>query len=98
MGQPWLVQAPFTQACPAPHAVPQAPQFWKLICVSTHWLPQAVVPVGHAHLPAMQLRPLPHLVPHVPQFCESLEVSTQLWPHRVSDGAQPAVHVPALHT
>ncbi len=78
MGQPWLVHAPLTHAWPAPQAVPHAPQFWKLICVSTHWLPQAVVPVGQAHFPAMQVRPLPHWVPQAPQFELLLEVSTQL--------------------
>ena len=40
---------------PRRNAVPQSPQFWNEICVSTHWLLQSVLPTSHAQPPAEQI-------------------------------------------
>jgi hypothetical protein len=98
VGQPTLEQAPATQASPAPHLVPQAPQFWKLVCVSMHRPPQSDCPTSQVHVPALQICPPPQTVPHPPQFEASLFVSTQLALHSVRPVAHPAVHLPALQT
>lgn len=92
------MQAPLTQACPAPHAVPHAPQFWKLISVSTHWLLHSVLPAGQPQVLAMQACPGPHAVPQLPQLFESLVVSTQLAPQSTSGEVHPVAHVPLLQT
>jgi hypothetical protein len=36
------VQAPATQDCPPPHAIPQPPQFDRSELVSTHWPEQSI--------------------------------------------------------
>ena len=42
-------QFPATHATPAPHALPQTPQFDGSVVVSVHTPPQTVLPAGQTH-------------------------------------------------
>src|SRR5687768_15815475 len=55
VGQPVLVQAPFTQASPASHTVPHAPQLRKLVVVSMQSPLHDVCPTGQVHCPVAQI-------------------------------------------
>ena len=74
-GQP---QLPLTQLWPAAQARPHAPQFARLVRVSTHDPLQLVVPLGHplTHAPFEQTSPAPQRFPHMPQFDALLARST----------------------
>jgi hypothetical protein len=98
VGQPVSVQAPATQACPAAHFVPHAPQFWKSVCVLKHVVPQSVWPTPHPHCPARQVWLLAQAIPQPPQLAESLFVSTHEPLQSVRPVAHPAAHWPALQT
>jgi hypothetical protein len=93
---PAQAHAPAVQACIAPHAFMQAPQFCASVCVSTQELPQSV-PAAHAHLPATQLWPAPHTLPQLPQFCAELVVSRQVPPQELCPAGHGAAHLPAWH-
>jgi hypothetical protein len=62
-----------------PQLVPQAPQFWSSVCVSTQAAPHCVSPAAQlvTHLPAEQASVLPQAVAQSPQWVGSLWVSTQ---------------------
>jgi hypothetical protein len=83
-----LPHVPPLQTSPAPHFVPQAPQFCGSSFVSAQIEPQSFVPPPQLvpHLPCEQSSPLGHAVPHAPQFALSFCVLTQL----------PLQRVPAL--
>jgi hypothetical protein len=98
VGQPVSVHAPATQACPAAHFIPQAPQFWKSVCVSKHVVPQSVLPTSQPHLPARHAWLLGQAIPQPPQFAASLFVSMHRPLQSVRPVAQPAAHIPALQT
>jgi hypothetical protein len=98
VGQPVSVQPPATHACPAPHFVPQAPQFWKSVCVSKQVVPQSVFPTSQPQLPARHAWLLGQAIPQPPQFAASLFVSMHLPLQSVRPVAQPAAHMPALQT
>ncbi len=57
MGQ---VQRPAMQVEPPVQRMPQPPQFRLSVCVFAQVPPQAVVPVGHAHMPLVQVAPVGH--------------------------------------
>jgi hypothetical protein len=105
VGHPPLdVQAPATQTSWPPHALPQEPQFWKLICVSTQRPLQSCVPAGQVQDPCEQICPAPQFVPQPPQLAVSLCVSTHA-PAQATRGAVhplepsvPPAHVPELQT
>jgi hypothetical protein len=93
------MQAPFMHACPAPHRLPQVPQFVALEVTSTHCPPQACWPTaGHAQLPPEHARPAGQALLHAPQCPTALDVSTQLAPHCVSVMSQRSLHVPCEQT
>ncbi len=91
-------QAPAAQARPAGHTVPQAPQCWGLVVVSTHCPPQDVWPGEQAQTPMTQAVPPAQETPHAPQWASSRLVSTQLPEQAVRPAGQSARHCPALHT
>jgi hypothetical protein len=63
------------------HTLPQAPQFVRLVLVSTQKLPQLVCPVGQLlQVPAEQIWPAPHALLHEPQKFGLLLVSAQVLP------------------
>lgn len=70
---------------PAPHCVPQPPQSFASVFVSTHAVPHVVRGAVHAswHAPPKQNWPVPHAWPHMPQFIGSLSVVTHAPPHDV---------------
>jgi hypothetical protein len=57
--------------------------------------PQAVVPVGHAHVPALQMAPARQTTPQVPQLftsvCELLQVPPQYRSDAVHKRQEPAL-------
>jgi hypothetical protein len=72
----------------------QAPQWLRLLAVSTQASPHKLCPAGHAQAPFTHSRPPGHMVPQVPQLSSSLIVSTQSIPHAVSPAAQLAAQPP----
>ena len=65
------MHVPASQACPAPHLCPHAPQLLKSDCVLRHTPEHLVWPDGQGgfvHFPAVQTSPAPHLFPHAPQL------------------------------
>jgi hypothetical protein len=81
------VQTDATQTSPAPHWMPQPPQWLALVLVSTQLLPHLTKPLRQVkpHAPELQVA-VPfagtlHDVPQPPQFETSLVVSMQLEPH-----------------
>jgi len=80
--------------------LPQKPQFFGSLCVSTQRFAHFVVPPlqSSAHWPPEQTWPTGHALPHVPQFAGSFSVSTHLSPHCVLPPLQTLdVHVPETH-
>jgi hypothetical protein len=72
------VQAPAVQVCPLVHLVPQVPQLFASVLVSTQAPPQAVCPaVPQTQAPAVQVWPVPQVLPQVPQFFASVLASVQ---------------------
>jgi hypothetical protein len=73
--------------------MPQAPQFWSLVVVSTQTPPQSMRPPPMqaviSHLPPRQLWPAAHLTAHPPQLFGSFIVSTQTPLHSAWFGPQP---------
>jgi hypothetical protein len=79
---------------PAPHCVPQVPQFDGSVCVFAQ---RAVLPLPHSmtpvpvhdawHPPPLHTEPEPQMVPHVPQLRGSLCVSTHAAPQADSAGS-----------
>jgi hypothetical protein len=69
-----------------------------LVVVSTHWLPQLVVPEGQPQAPELQIAPPPQVEPQAPQFLESLLRSTQAPEQFVSPVEQFAAQRPAPHS
>jgi hypothetical protein len=55
-----------------PQSVPQAPQFWLFVVMSTHVPEQAVPPPMHVHTPALQLWPSAQTLPQLPQLATSV--------------------------
>jgi hypothetical protein len=102
------VQTPPTQVWPAPHALPQAPQFWTVLRGVSQ--PSAAMPLQSAkpglhvwitQIPLTQLivafGPL-QTVPHVPQFVTLELVSTQVpLQFTCPDGHPPPLHCPLTH-
>jgi hypothetical protein len=96
---PPITQAPISQRCPAPHTLPQNPQFAALICVLTHSPPQLVVPIGQLtippeHAPPMHTWPAAHALPHAPQCKFELAVDT----HDPLQGVWPTPQGKPTHT
>jgi hypothetical protein len=86
---------PATQGSPAPHAVPQAPQFSGSDDSDAHALPHAVSPAGQAHCEPEQIWVAPQAWLQLAQFEGSAVRSTQLDEQAVYGGAQDAAHCPA---
>src|SRR6185437_7722567 len=100
-----LAHAPLSQTWPAPHAMPQPPQFALSVLMLAQYgappsPPQNVCPLAHVlpQLPLLQTSPAPHLVPHVPQFCASSSVSVQTEPHSFVPPPQLVAHLPCEQT
>ena len=74
---------PRTQKSPAAQRIPQAPQFVGSLCASTHAFMQLVVPVGHAHTPAVHGTVPGHRLPQRPHWVRSVCVFTQAFRHAV---------------
>jgi hypothetical protein len=88
-------QVPFTQddvAKKFEHAVPQAPQWLKLVWRLMQAPLHRVIPAGHAHVPAAQVAPVGHALVHEPQFLGSLDKLTHAPPHTDMPAGQ--AHVP----
>ena len=87
---PTHTQTLAAQKPPAPHWVPQAPQFEGSFVMFTQRalapLPHSTVPPVHIawQPPPLHTEPAPHTVPQVPQLPGSLCVSTHTEPHSVS--------------
>jgi hypothetical protein len=79
-----------------PQAVSQAPQWARLLRVSTQESPHFVRPVPHVivQTPPLQTRPAPQAVPQAPQFWASLSRETHTGPQDVWAGGQ--THAPPL--
>ena len=60
-----------------PHVVPHVPQFALSVCVFTHTLPQAVVPLAQ-QTPFEHTCPVPHAFPQTPQWLAVVCVLIQL--------------------
>jgi hypothetical protein len=74
--------------------LPQVPQFFGSIAISTQASLQRAIPAGQVHVPWAQARPAGHAEPQVPQFVASFVKSTQPEPHFDSPIAQAAWHAP----
>jgi hypothetical protein len=61
------VHAPLLQVCPAPHALPQAPQLAASVLSVTHLALHRLCPLGQAHALALHVCPLGQLVVQLPQ-------------------------------
>jgi hypothetical protein len=82
------------------HTLPQKPQFFGSLCVSTHKFEHFVVPPlqSSAHWPPEQTSPTGHALPHEPQFAGSFSTSTHLSAHCVEPPLHTLdVHVPETH-
>ena len=79
----------------APQVRPQAPQLAVSVATSTHAAPQAVLPAGHAHVPALQTPPVGQTTPQVPQLftsvCELLHVPLQYRSDDVHSRQEPVL-------
>jgi hypothetical protein len=82
------------------HTLPQKPQFFGSLCVSTQRFAHFVVPPlqSSAHCPPEHTSPTGHALPHVPQLAGSFSTSTHLSPHCELPPLQSLdVHVPDTH-
>ena len=91
--------SPFTQARPAPQAVPHAPQLVGSVLRSRQPSRHRLVPPPQesAHAPWEQTSPSAHFLSQPPQCARSLAVSTHVMPQVVLHGAtdaSPAGSVP----
>jgi len=81
------VQAPALHTVPPVQAIPQPPQLFESVFVSTQAPVQFVVPVGHVVVQVIEQTCIAvHIVPHPLQFCGSVLVSTQTPPQSVPLG------------
>ena len=80
----WQVLA--VQSWPVLQTVPQAPQFWLFVVVSTQLPAQAIPPPMQLHTPALQAWPTAQALPHVPQLATSVIV----FAHRPLQLVKPA--------
>jgi hypothetical protein len=86
----------FWQVCPAPHGLPQAPQFVTLDVTSAHCPPQTCWPAtGQMHVPPEQERPAGQALLQPPQWATAVIVFTQAAPHAMSVALHSLVQEPA---
>ena len=71
-----MQQEPLQHVCPLGHVF-GAPLVQQT-AFATHWLPQALKPEIHVHVPLVQVAFAGHTVPHVPQLLPSLPVLRQV--------------------
>ncbi len=91
---------PIVQTCPAPHALPQPPQFALELPRSTSQpsvavLLQSANPESHTHTAGvipLQRCPARHAVLHAPQWEASVSRSAHAMPQRVSPVGHPLLH------
>jgi hypothetical protein len=93
--EPGQVHLPLMQGCPAPHALPHAPQFCGSDSRVTHAAPHAVAPAGHARVEPLHTWVGAQTLPHEAQCSGSPSSSTQLLAHAVKGAPHEAVHMPA---
>ena len=93
------MQLPRRQIWAIVHRVPHMPQLLRSLFVSTHAVPQSVVPRPHAvQTPIAHVPPQPQLLPQAPQLKASPLVSMQRKPQRVWPVGQAARQAPPEHT
>ncbi len=93
-------QRPIVHTCPAPHALPQPPQFALELLRSISQPSVAVVlqsanPESHTHTAGdipLHRCPARHAVAHAPQWAASVSRSAHAMPQRVSPVGQPLLH------
>jgi hypothetical protein len=81
-------QPPLRQVSPRPQMLPQRPQWFGSVAVSTHRPTHNAI--GHPlvrHVPSMHAWPLAQRLPHDPQFALSERESTQV-PPQIKSGAR----------
>jgi hypothetical protein len=85
-----VTHAPFEHACPAAHALPQAPQCFAELASATQRPSHSAWFGGQeeVHVPPTQTSLLLQTVPHAPQFCGWLKGSTQPFPQTMRPLAQ----------
>jgi hypothetical protein len=81
---PLQLHAPWIHCSPLGQMLPQAPQLFGSVWVSTHWLLQQVAGGAHKtplqlHAPWMHCSPLGQTLPQAPQLFASVSVSTHVW-------------------
>jgi hypothetical protein len=85
-------QTPALHTVPPVQAIPQPPQLFGSVFVSTQAPVQSVVAAGQVVVQVIEQTCIAvHIVPQPPQFCGSVFVSTQTPPHKVPVGQ---AHVP----
>jgi hypothetical protein len=97
VGQP-AVHTLLTHWLPGPQRMPQPPQSFGLLVVSTQVLPHIVVPVPQEQVLPEHVAPLGQALPQPPQFCGSSVSLTQAPLQLVRPVPQLVVHMPAEHT
>jgi hypothetical protein len=84
------------QEAPIAQALPQLPQSWALVSVSTQDEPQSVLPPAQPHSPPVHSAAAGQALPQPPQLAGSVLVSAHRDPHRVT--LLPQTHCPAWHS
>src|SRR5262249_11329983 len=69
----------------AEQTVPQPPQFWSSLAVSTHLPPHSVSEPGHPQEPLWHTPPTAHALPHPLQLATFVSVSTHMPPQLTSE-------------
>ena len=85
-------QVPLQQTLPCAQDMPQPPQLFGSLLVSTHWPLQRLNGGAHTHRPFWHASLAAHQCPQVPQLLRSLLVSTHIVPHSFSGAVQMGVH------
>jgi hypothetical protein len=85
---PVEVQAPTWHKSPAPHAAPQAPQFFGSTEVSEQSPAHAISPGGQAHVPPAQISSPLQEIPQPPQCPTSEVTSRQAREHALKPAVQ----------